>query len=315
MKKHLRIIPLFLLACGALHAQTITDGLMMPKKTFCTGFMYGHDKWTDYWQGTRKRDNESIGSFTSKSVTWMGTYGVTKKLNVIAMLPYIDNKLSAGTLHGQRGLQDITVAVKYNLFNARIIDSTDFKAFAGLAYSMPVTNYVVDFLPLSLGSGTKRLAWRINLNYSFKKNWYANVSSAYTWRSNVTLDRDSYTTSGHLYSGSEVWMPNVADLFATIGYHKQALQLEASYSLQKTLGGDDIFRQDMPFVSNQMNFSKVGALVMYYLPYPKYLAVRATASYTIAGRNVGQTTSIMGGLMYTIFFTKDKSLKGLSSGN
>jgi len=64
-----------------------------------------------------------------------------------------------------------------------------------------------------------------------------------------------------------------------------------------------------------MNFSKVGALVMYYLPYPKYLAVRATASYTVAGRNVGQTTSIMGGLMYTIFFTKDKSLKGLSSSN
>jgi hypothetical protein len=75
------------------------------------------------------------------------------------------------------------------------------------------------------------------------------------------------------------------------------------------LGGGDIRRQDMPFVSNKMNASKVGGLIMYYLPWPKYLAVRVSGNYVVAGRNVGQTTSLTGGLMYTLFFTKDKELK------
>ena len=36
-----------------------------------------------------------------------------------------------------------------------------------------------------------------------------------------------------------------------------------------------------------MNFSKVTALVMYYLPKPRGLAVRTSTSYIVAGRNVG----------------------------
>lgn len=71
-----------------------------------------------------------------------------------------------------------------------------------------------------------------------------------------------------------------------------------------TQGGGDIRRQDMPFVSNRMNAQRVGGLVMYYLPWPKNFAVRATASQTVAGRNVGQTTTVMGGFMYTIYFKK-----------
>jgi hypothetical protein len=139
-----------------------------------------------------------------------------------------------------------------------------------------------------------------------KQGWYLNGSAAYTWRSNVSLDRSTYYTNDQYYYTNEVEMPNVFDAFVTLGYHKQALQVEASFTQQNTLGGDDIRRQDMPFVSNRMNFSKVGALVMYYLPFPKYLAVRASVNQTVAGRNVGESTTVMGGLMYTIFFTKNK---------
>jgi hypothetical protein len=53
-----------------------------------------------------------------------------------------------------------------------------------------------------------------------------------------------------------------------------------------------------------MNFSTIGVLVMYYLPKPKNLAVRFASTYTMDGRNVGQTFSVMGGLLYTIHFSK-----------
>jgi hypothetical protein len=55
-----------------------------------------------------------------------------------------------------------------------------------------------------------------------------------------------------------------------------------------------------------MNYSKVGGLVMYYLPWIKNLAARGVVSYTVAGRNVGQSTTVMGGLMYTFYFSKNK---------
>ncbi|HZB11679.1 MAG TPA: hypothetical protein VE467_01560, partial [Chryseolinea sp.] len=108
MKKPL----LFLLGIGmsaSVLAQTLTDGLMMPKKTLCTGLMYTHDSWTDYWEGELKRDNGNVGKVTTQSLMWMGTYGITSKINVIAMLPYIKTKASMGTLSGMEGVQDLSI--------------------------------------------------------------------------------------------------------------------------------------------------------------------------------------------------------------
>jgi hypothetical protein len=51
-----------------------------------------------------------------------------------------------------------------------------------------------------------------------------------------------------------------------------------------------------------MNFSKVDALVMYYLPKAKNLAVRLSGAYTVDGRNVGQATTVTAGLLYTFHF-------------
>jgi hypothetical protein len=306
MKKILRITILLFSPLCALNAQTITDGLMMPKKTLCTGFMYGHDSWKNYWQGDAKRDNGNIGTVTTQSIAWMATYGLTNKVNIIAMAPYVKTEASAGTMQGMQGLQDLTLAVKYNFLKVNIDSAVFIKAFAGVAYSNPLSDYSADFFPLSIGTSSKQLAWRTNLNFALKQGWYLNASWAYTWRSNVTIDRSSYYTNDELFLTNEVYMPNVSDVYVTLGYHKKALQVEASFVQQSVLGGDDIRRQDMPFVSNKMNFSKVGALVMYYLPWPKYLAARASVNYTVAGRNVGQSTTVMGGLMYTIFFSKNK---------
>src|SRR6188768_3531213 len=95
-------------------AQTSTDGLMMGKNLFCTGFMYTNDKWTDYWEGELKRDNGNIGSITTQSLMYYGVYGITGKLNVIAMVPYIKTEASQGTLHSMEGVQDLTIGLKYN---------------------------------------------------------------------------------------------------------------------------------------------------------------------------------------------------------
>lgn len=285
------------------HAQTIQDGLMMPKGDLCTGFLFTHDRWTNYWEGTLKRENGNIGTITTNSLTWLGNYGITDKINFIAMLPYVSTRASQGVLSGMQGLQDLTLAVKYNALEKSLGRGT-FRGFVVGSYATPVSDYSFDFLPLSIGLGTQRVSGRVTLNYSWPNGWYVNGTTAYTWRSNVTLDRPSYYSDGQNFLTNEVWMPNVMDFSFMAGRIKNGLELILAYHQQNTLGGGDIRRQDMPFVSNRMNFSRVEATGMYYLPMIKNLAVRAQTGYTLAGRNVGQSLYVTAGVLYTLHFSK-----------
>jgi hypothetical protein len=302
MNKRLLILLFITTALHDLQAQTPTDGLMMSKKSLCTGFLYTHDQWTNYWEGTLKRDNQNIGTITTQSTMWMGAYGITKKLNVIAMLPYVWTKASGGTLRGMEGIQDLSVALKYNLFRVDVKKSK-LSAFAVGAFSAPLTNYTPDFLPLSIGLASKNIQYRVTANYTLAGGLYANASLGYTWRSNINLDRPSYYTDDQFFLTDEVKMSNVMDYIASVGYNKGALMAELFFTQQNTLGGGDIRRQDMPFPSNKMNFSKAGVVVMYKVSKIKNLSVRASAMQTLAGRNVGQSTTLSGGLLYIFNFS------------
>lgn len=305
MKRYFSLILLF--SWGLAKAQTpvITDGIMMAPKNFCTGLFYGNDTWKNYWEGTLKRDNQNIGSITTQNLTWMGVYGINKNVSVLAMLPYVWTKASGGTLHGMQGLQDLTVGVKYNFLKKEF--GEDKLLLFGLgAVSLPVSNYTPDFLPLSIGLGSKNISGRLTSTYTLKKVWKFTASGAYTYRSNIFLDRPSYYTNGQLYYTNEVQMFNLFDFVVRAGYHQPTWHAEFFYTQQNTLGGGDIRRQDMPFASNQMNFSKIGASLLWDVPHVKNLTARAWSSYTVAGRNVGQSFSVMAGLMYNITFSKSQ---------
>jgi hypothetical protein len=302
MKKNLLFSVAIILAYS-LQAQTTNDGLMMPKNNFCTGFMGTYDKWTNYWEGTLKRENGNIGSITTQSVMWFGNYGVSDKLNILASVPFVKTNASQGTLTGLSGIQDLMVTAKYRLVQIAF-DSSKFRVFGVLSGGIPLTNYTPDFLPLSIGMASKQATGRVIVNYYSRWKFYVNSSLGYTFRSNVELDRPSYWTDGKMYFTNEVDMPNVLDFTFTLGYINRGLETKLTYMQQNTQGGGDIRRQDMPFVSNRMNYSKVEALAMYYLPKPKYFAIRGSYAYTVAGRNVGQSSTFMGGILYTFHFDK-----------
>jgi hypothetical protein len=201
------------------------------------------------------------------------------------------------------GIQDVTVAVKYNFFQYKTEKNT-FRTFGVVNFSTPIGDYTADFYPLSLGSHTTNIAYRLTTYFRIQQGLFVNASAGYTWRSNTKLDRPSYYDGQNFYLSNEVKMPNVFDVVASLGYYKGPLLASIDFTQQNTLGGGDIRRQDMPFVSNKMNFSKVGVTALYYLAKPKGLAVRGTANYTLTGRNVGQTKSLMAGILYTIQFSK-----------
>lgn len=291
---------LFLQCCCV--GQTIEDGIMMGRGLLCAGYMYTNDQWTEYWEGSLKRSNGNIGTLTTESHQIFANYGITNKWNVIAHLPFMQTGASAGVMAGHRGWQDATIAAKYKFFETPFTERGSLRAIAVVHASIPMSDYTPDLLPFSIGTASRRIAVRGTTHYRDRTGWFINGTSAYTWRDGVTLDRPFYYTDGRLVFSDRVDMPNMVDFTASSGYIKNDLVLSAMYAGQRVLGGGDIRRQDMPFVSNRMDLDRVG--VWAKIPIPKHEALSIVAGYSrvIAGRNVGQSNTLTVGAMYLVKF-------------
>ena len=144
----LLLIPLF------MSAQTDIDAIMMSKNNFCFGAVYQYSSWKEYWEGDFKRENLNLGTVSTKSVGIMGNYGVSDKLNVLFSIPYVETNASAGTMKGQKGIQDLSLTIKYMPLEKTIGKST-YSLYALGSFSAPTSNYSADYLPLSLGLQSK----------------------------------------------------------------------------------------------------------------------------------------------------------------
>jgi hypothetical protein len=284
-------------------AQTDADAIMMSKNNFCTGIMYSGSHWTDYWEGTLKRTNDNLGIVSTKMTGIMGNYGVSDKLNILFGLPYVQTNASAGTLKSQKGIQDLSLWIKWMPIE-KTVGKGILSVYGIGGYSLPVTNYIADFLPLSLGLRSKNISLRGMVDYQIGK-WFATVSGTYVVRSNITIDRTAYyTTSLHLTN--EVEMPDQSSYSARIGYRSNRLIAEAIYNRLFTLGGFDITRNNMPFPSNKMNATTYGVNIKYTLKKVDGLSLIGGGNITPYGRNVGQSTSLNGGIFYILDFSPKK---------
>lgn len=278
-----------------LKAQTDMDAITLKRNVLCVGGMYVNDSWTDYWEGTFKRSNQNIGKITTQMYGVMGAYGITDKLNLFFGAPYVKTNASKGTLGGLDGVQDLSLSAKY-LAAQRKFGTSRLSVYAIGKVTFPLSNYVVDFLPLSIGLGSKTASLRGMVDYQFSK-FFVTVSGAYTLRSNVDIDRTAYYTTEMHYS-KEVEMPNTTDYNVRAGYRSKYWLAEAIYSDMYTLGGFDIRKNDMPFPSNEMNARRIGANFKHTLKQVRGLEIVAGAMYTLHGRNVGQSTTYNGGIFY-----------------
>ena len=288
--KKIVVLLLCLVGFVELKAQMPHDAIYMNKKLACGALIYGNSSWTNYWENGLKRDNPNIGRLTTQSATAMIAYGITRDFNVMAMIPYVKTDASQGNLMGQEGLQDASVFVK-----------TKTKAYHGITahgvvgFSVPVTNYVPDFMPMSIGLGAKTLVVRGILSYALPKHLYVNSSIAYQARSQVKVDRDAYLAGSKLYQTNQVAVPDAFDAALRLGYLKKDNQLEVFAEHFSCTKGDDIRRNDMPFLTNDMTMTTVG---MYGKYQPKSIGVNARVAYVVDGQNVGQSTTVSIGLLY-----------------
>jgi hypothetical protein len=304
-KQHLKQIlligaVLLALSNAALHAQTDEDAIMMAKNQLCVGGTYNYSSWKNYWEGTLKRNNLNLGTVSTNMYGLMGTYGVTDKLNLLVGLPYVTTNATAGTLHGQHGLQDLSFWVKWLAMEKDLGNGT-FSTYLLGGISFPTTNYIADYLPLSIGLHSTNLSGRLMFDYQLGR-FFTTVSGTYTYRNDITIDQTAYYTTEQINS-NKVYMPDMATEQLRIGYRSSHLIAEAIATNMNTLGGFDIRRNDMPFPSNKMNSTTVGVNVKYTLKWVPGLSLIGGGGYTLAGRNVGQSTMFNAGVFYILDFT------------
>lgn len=276
---------------GELLAQMPNDALYMSKGQVCIGTMYTHSTWKQYWENTLKRENYNIGTHTTQSVMVMPTIGITNRFNVIVGLPYVWTKTSAGNLMGQKGIQDLSVWLKL-----KAITAGDFSLSTLVGGSVPLSNYVPDFLPMSIGLQSRVVSGRLLASYKHPKTGlYLTGHGTYSWRSNINVDRDSYLTGERTYNTHEVSVPNAYDWGGRFGILKKQWQTEVWIERNACVSGDNIRRNDMPFPTNNMQATMVG---WYGKFQPKHWGVNARVGYVTNGLNMGQSTSYTVGVLY-----------------
>ncbi|OIN59441.1 hypothetical protein [Arsenicibacter rosenii] len=289
-----KLIITLVVACGlagTAKAQMPQDAIYMPKKTVCAALMYGHSSWKEYWEHTLKRENYNIGTLTTQSVSLMAAAGITNRFNIIANLPYVKTDASAGNLMGQKGFQDVSAWLKY-----KVVDLKGFSVNALAGGSLPVSKYVPDFMPMSIGMQCRTASGRLLLNYTHPKTGlYVTTHGTLTWRSNISVDRDAYKSGDKVYNTREVNVPNTYDIAARLGILRKKWQTEVWGEHGACLSGDYIARNDMPFPTNNMQATTIG---WYGKFQPKNIGLNARVGYVIDGVNAGQSTSYMLGFLY-----------------
>ncbi len=281
-------------------AQSADDGFPVTRGQLRLTVDHGVDRWRTYWEGTRRRDNANIGTLSTRRTTATIGYGVTHALSVFAALPWVATTASQGVLAGQQGAQDLSVTAKLRALDTPFTRRGRVSAYLFGTGSTPVTDYSPDFLPLSIGLGARRATARALVHYQDRSGLFAEAAVAHTWRSTVTLDRPAYYTDGRLVLSNEVAMPDVAEYSATLGLAAGPLCLPVTFIDSRTLGGGDIRRQDMPFVSNRMNAQRLHVQVMLDLPFHPALRANVGMMQVLHGRNVGLSTMWSGGFTYAL---------------
>jgi hypothetical protein len=197
------------------------------------------------------------------------------------------------------GIQDLSLWLKWMPIQ-KSFGKTDFTFYTIAGYSLPVGDYTPDFLPMSIGLRSKSLSLRGMIDYQVSK-WFGTFSGTYVFRDNIKIDRDNYYTT-QLHFTNEEEMPNATQFNLRAGYRTYRVIAEAVVNKWTTLGGFDITKNNMPFPSNEMNMTTVGAHFKYEMPFLPGLSMIGGADYTVQGRNIGQATSYNAGVFYVINF-------------
>jgi hypothetical protein len=301
MKRFLLFILFLFPLCGALEAQTPTDAIMMKQRESCFALIYDQGSWDHYWEGDYLRTNGNVGTLSRRMIMPMIAVGLHDKLNLIIAAPHIKTESkepNGGFMHGASGMQDLGLSLKAELLKKEL-GKGKLSLLTNLGFSTPMSNYLSDYMPYSLGFGATEWSVRGIAQYRMNMGLYAQGSFGYLWRGQTEIERDYYYNGGSFYTNI-MDVPNALNFNGAVGIWllKNSLKLEANYIGTNCVSGDDIRKYNAGQPTNKVEVGQIGFSAQYYIKQVKGLGVLAYYSKFISGRNMGQFTNLGVGVTY-----------------
>ncbi|WP_439487769.1 transporter [Algoriphagus sp.] len=312
MKNYFRLLTFLCAGLGAhiSWAQTPTDGLMMARGEICFLLNFEYGEFDHYWEGETLRKNGTIAKVQRRTAMVMAAYGITKRLDVYAGLPYVSTNSTTpngGKFAGASGIQDLALGLKYEALRLKS-DKGQLTAFGSVLFSTPVSNYLSDYQPYSIGIGAPQIAWRGIVEYEWINGFYARGQGGYIWKGYTQAEREYYYNDGSYYTS---WMdvPSAWTYEAVVGkwFMNKSLRTELSYNSSISTSGDDIRAYNAPQPTNKVNMDRIGAFAQYFFNNPKGLGLVASYSRVINGRNAPELSVFSAGVTYQFGLSSPKN--------
>jgi len=294
------------------YSQSPSDALMMEPRQACILLDYNYSSFNQYWEGELKRENQTIATVYRNSLMPMAAVGITDQLNFFVGVPFIKSASTnpnGGKFAGVSAFQDLTIAAKYRWLKHEF-EKGELSALATIGFSTPITNYLPDYMPYSIGLGAPELSYRAILQYKLNNGWYLRGAGAYLWRGYAEAEREYYYNDGSYYTS---WMdvPNAFTFEGVAGkwLFNDKLQVEINYFSSYSLSGDDIRLYNAAQPTNDVDMGRIGIFVHYFFPTLKGFGIVVYQNQTIWGQNAALLKTAGVGVNYFFNYLKEKKVE------
>lgn len=293
----------FLFFCLTLSgwAQTTFDAIMMQPGEICIVAGYEQAWFDHYWEGTYLRTNATVATVNRSTGFAGAALGLFNRVNFLFNIPYVKTHSSepnGGKFAGAQGIQDLSLAIKVNLVE-RTSDRGTFQVLTNVGYETPLTNYLSDYRPYSIGNGTNELNVRGIIQYRTSSGFYGRGSLAYLLRGQTKAERDYYYNNGSYYTA---WMdvPSALQYQFVAGkwMFDNSLKAEIGYTGLHSLSGDDVRAYNAAQPTNRVHSGVIRVNAQYYFKGLKGLGLLGYYGNTLTGRNTGKAQMWGGGVTY-----------------
>jgi hypothetical protein len=281
-----------ILAAGNTIAQSPVSGFMKEKGKGSVSIGFSSEKYDEVFLVPDKVKGVPVfNEVKNTAVSLYTTYGITKDIEVVFSAPYIKSKgnadaafAAANNFQQERsGLQDMSLFFKFKSYSTKLGKSgatLDLIGTAGI--QTPLGNYKVDEglqSIIAIGNRSTKITAMGIAHIKLKTGMFFTGQMGYSMRDNKVPD--AY----------------VSEL--KVGYAASKIYADAYVAYQaSSKKGVDILQPGFMgfFPATRVNYTRIGANV--YTPVYKGLGASVGFNSYVAGRNLGASTGIVGGITY-----------------
>lgn len=291
MKLTKQLLALALLYAPVLSfSQSPIGGFMQGKGKGNVVLSYNTESYDKVYLVPQKIDGVPVfNKVTTMSTSLYATVGLSSKVDLVANIPYIKTKGEAsdqvltnyGYQNERKGLQDLSLYLKYNPFNFKA-GKGNISLIGALGIQTPLSDYPVEESLqsiIAIGNHSTQVNTYILAMYKLNCGFFVNGQLGYNLRNS-----------------------GVPDAFLSevkVGYAAKHFYVDVFSATQISTSGVDILKEGFTgsFPKTKVNSTKLG--VNLFVPITKGFGVSGGTSTYVDGRNLGQSTGYYGAIIYS----------------